>query len=100
MIKVSFIRKNDEVVGVHILDHASPIVCSAVSVLVLNCANSIEEFTDAGFKVEGDLVDGGDVSLEVTEPDDEGKAWLLLNSLILGLITTADSYKGEITIDN
>jgi hypothetical protein len=98
MINVSFIYKDNEIVGVNVVDHGDPIVCSAVSILMLNCANSIEEFTNAGFEVELDP-DGGNMTLEVTEFDDKGKAKLLLDSLVLGLRSVAESYDAEIRIN-
>jgi hypothetical protein len=98
MINVSFIYKDNEIVGVNVVDHGDPIVCSAVSILMLNCANSIEEFTNAGFKVELDPT-GGNMSLEVTEFDDKGRAKLLLDSLVLGLRSVAESYDAEIRIN-
>ena len=66
---------------------------------MLNCANSIEEFTDAGFTVDI-APDGGDMTTKVTEFDDAGKAQLLLDSLIFGLKSIEISYKKEIVVFN
>ena len=52
MIEATVLKEQDSPVGVRVLNHGDPIVCSAVSILMLNCANSIEEFTDAGFTVD------------------------------------------------
>ena len=84
MIEATVLKEQDSPVGVRVLNHGDPIVCSAVSILMLNCANSIEEFTDAGFTVDI-APDGGDMTIKVTEFDELGKAQLLLDSLILGL---------------
>ena len=52
MISVNFYKQNDKVVKIECYGHAEyddygkDIICSAVSALVINCANSIENFTD------------------------------------------------------
>ena len=73
MIEATVLKEQDSPVGVRVLNHGDPIVCSAVSILMLNCAISIEEFTDAGFTVD---------------------------SLILGLKSIEISYKKEIVVFN
>ena len=99
MIEATVLKEQDSPVGVRVLNHGDPIVCSAVSILMLNCANSIEEFTDAGFTVDI-APDGGDMTIKVTEFDDAGKAQLLLDSLIFGLKSIQISYKKEIVVFN
>ena len=96
MIEATVLKEQDSPVGVRVLNHGDPIVCSAVSILMLNCANSIEEFTDAGFTVDI-APDGGDMTIKVTEFDELGKA---LDSLILGLKSIEISYKKEIVVFN
>lgn len=99
MIEATVLKKQDYPVGVRVLNHGDPIVCSAVSILMLNCVNSLEEFTDAGFKVDI-APDGGDMYFEITEFDNEGKAKLLLDSLIFGLKSIEISYEDEIKVLN
>lgn len=99
MIEATVLKEQGNPVGVKVLNHGDPIVCSAVSILMLNCANSIEEFTDAGFSVDISP-EGGDMTIKITEFDTLGKARLLLDSLILGLKSIEISYKEEIVVFN
>ena len=80
--------------------HGSDLVCAAVSILVQNAVNSIERFTEDGFKCEYDEAGG---YLRFThEAIRSGKAVndasLLLNSLELGLNGIRDEYENEIKI--
>jgi uncharacterized protein YsxB (DUF464 family) len=86
------------VCGFKIKNHGDPIVCSAVSILVMNTVNSVEGLTEAGFSIEGDNEDGGDVTFIITEFDEEGKAELLLQSLYLGLVFISNEYTEEMVI--
>ena len=74
------------------------IVCAAVSMLVLNTANSIERFTSS--RIEGS--DKGYVRWDFTgEPDDGAK--LLMDSLLLGLESVEKKYGEDLiklTIEN
>ncbi len=98
MIKVNIIRNNEgRVCGVNITEHGDPIVCSAVSILLLNTRNSIEAFTKAKFSYEC-APDGGDAVLVITAFDAEKKAELLMDSLVLGYKSIEESYKDEITV--
>ncbi len=96
-IEVTVLKSSDGILkGFHILNHGSPIVCSAVSALSFNTVNSIEQLTDARFKLDMDEK-GGDMRFEVVDYDDE-KAALLLNSLLLGLKAIELDYKKDICI--
>ncbi|MGN1317747.1 MAG: ribosomal-processing cysteine protease Prp [Lachnospirales bacterium] len=97
MIKVKVLRDNNKAYGVDIKNHGDKIVCSAVSILLLNCVNSIEVFTDADFKFECAKM-GGDAVFKIVEFDDKGKAELLLESLILGLKSIEESYNKDIKV--
>lgn len=97
MINVRVLRDNYKAYRVKILNHGDPIVCSAVSILLLNTCNSIEVFTDADFSFEC-AEDGGEAILEIKSFDSDGKAQLLLDSLILGLKSIEESYKDEIKV--
>ncbi len=98
MIEVR-IKRNpmDRISSVSVSNHGDPIVCSAVSVLLLNTLNSIEVFTDALFTYDG-AEEGGDSIITIIRYDDEGKAELLMNSLVLGYKSIEESYKDEIVV--
>ncbi|MBO5484450.1 MAG: ribosomal-processing cysteine protease Prp [Lachnospiraceae bacterium] len=72
-------------------DYGQDIVCSAVSVLVINTINSIEEFTQDTFEnaihQEEDVV-----SFEITSHPVSASAQLLLKSLVLGLTAIESEY--------
>ena len=100
MIQVNILRDRNEVVkGIDINGHAGyaeygqDIICSAVSVLALNMANSVEQFTDDHF--EGSVSeDGGQFSFLF--PDSMSpESQLLMKSLILGLTNIRDEYGAE-----
>lgn len=73
-------------------DEGEDIVCAAVSALVLNTINSIEEFTEDAFTC--DCKDGQIQSWEFTS-DVSSSTDLLMDSLMLGLKNIAKSYGEE-----
>ena len=73
------------------------IICAAISALVINAVNSIEEFTEDAFKVDVDRENGGIVFRLEAKPSKE--AALLLNSLILGLQRMEDEEENRQYID-
>ena len=95
MIRVT-IYKNEkhQCVGFKAHGHAGfseegqDIVCAAVSVLVINTVNSLEEFTEDQFEVQED---DGYVSFHFTAPVTE-RGILLMDSLVLGLTEIEHSY--------
>lgn len=98
MININIIRNaENKICGVRVLNHGDPIVCSAVSILLLNACNSLEMFTSAHFEFEC-KPDGGDAVLTVSQFDNEGKAELLMESLVLGYKSIEESYKDEIVV--
>ena len=100
MINVIIRRDKDKVVkGIEIKGHAGyaeygqDIICSAVSSLALNMANSVEEFTDDHF--EGSVSeDGGYFSFSFPE-EISPESQLLMKSLILGLQNIQRDYGAE-----
>ena len=95
MIQVILLRDKDrKEKGIEISGHAGyaeygqDIICSAVSVLALNMANSVEQFTDDHF--EGSVSeDGGQFSFLF--PDSMSpESQLLMKSMILGLTNIRD----------
>ena len=73
-------------------DEGEDIVCAAVSALVINTINSIEEFTEDAFTC--DCKDGQIQSWEFTS-DVSFDTDLLMDSLMLGLKNIAKSYGEE-----
>ncbi|MCR5474926.1 MAG: ribosomal-processing cysteine protease Prp [Lachnospiraceae bacterium] len=70
------------------------IVCSAISMLTVNTANSIMTLTDTGIDVRED---DGFISWEFKEvPSYE--AGLLMDSMIIGLRSVEEEYKGYLTV--
>jgi uncharacterized protein YsxB (DUF464 family) len=97
MIKVS-VYKNAEnlITGFQLSGHAdyseygSDIVCAAVSALVINTINSIENFTSDRFHLDQDEKKGY-IEFKMISPI-SNNANLLLSSLILGLQGIAEDY--------
>ena len=100
MIKVS-IYKNAEnlITGFTVSGHAdyseygSDIVCAAVSVLVINTINSIENFSSDRFHVEQDDKKGF-IEFHVISPISNNSN-LLLSSLALGLQGIEEEYSDK-----
>ena len=99
MISVVISKQNNKYIGVSLnghagyADHGQDIVCSAVSVLVINTFNSIERFTDDTFSCEA-AEDGGYMSMTFSE-DISDRAQLLLDSMMLGLDEIHKQYGDE-----
>ncbi len=100
MINVTvFVESDHHYQGIQLSGHAGladnhqegqELVCSAVSALTLNMANSVEHFTEDRFEAEEDEEAGlfcfrfiGDVSSDAT---------LLMNSLVFGLQDIEEAY--------
>ena len=100
MIKISIYQNEEAVItGFKLLghagyaDHGEDIVCAAVSALVINTINSIEQFTSDVFEYDADE-ESGMIEFCITSPiSDESK--LLLNSLFLGLSGIQEDYGQE-----
>lgn len=71
-------------------DSGQDIVCAAVSALVINTVNSIENFTSDTFELKEDEKKGTIDFKIVSKPGKE--ATLLLNSLFLGLNGIREDY--------
>ena len=69
-------------------DFGQDIVCAAVSALSINCANSLEAFTEDPFSVDSGE---GFLSLRLDGEPSE-KASLLMESLLLGLTGIEKEY--------
>ncbi len=97
MINVSIYKNADNLItGFQLSGHAdyseygSDVVCAAVSALVINTINSIENFTSAKFRLEQNEKKGF-MEFHVISPM-ESNTNLLLSSLALGLQGIADEY--------
>lgn len=103
MIHVTFFKdSSSQFVGFEVAGHAGAdvygkdIVCAAVSVLVMNTINSIEEFTDDDFTCESDE-DAGVIKFHLNgELSNESD--LLMNSLCLGIQGIIEENKKYITL--
>lgn len=71
-------------------DSGSDIVCSAVSILVINTVNSLELLTTTQMTVKEDAERGMIECSLKGAPDREGR--ILLDSMVLGLQNVADEY--------
>ena len=96
MIHACFQEQQQSLVGVSICGHAAyadagqDIVCAAVSALVINFVNSLDELTDDHYQID---VNQEDAEIDVVfteELSEEGS--LLLRSLILGLTSVEEEH--------
>lgn len=89
----------DNIIGFRISGHAGfseygkDVVCAGVSVLVINCINSIEKFSDTKFDLHQSERDGI-IDFTCKTPLDE-PAVLLMKSMFLGLQEIQDTYGNE-----
>ena len=97
MIQVSIYRNaRGERIGFHTAGHADyedsgrDISCAAVSVLELNLANSVSEFTDARFQTRIDEK-SGEFDFRLADTGSK-EAVLLLNSCLLGFQAVSREY--------
>jgi len=95
MIKITIYKHDDVVTRVRCEGHSGlyplgkDILCSAVSVLMINAVNSIEALTDGTFTLKSD--EGiGLIDVIIDKSSDE--VTLLLKSLVLGLEAISAEY--------
>ena len=103
MIQISIIRHNNEYSQIKAFGHAEyddygkDIICAAVSVLIINVANSLEKFTNDLIMAETHE-DGTTEILLKEHPSKE--TVLLIDSLILGLEGIRNQYgKKYLSVD-
>ena len=102
MIKVSVeMDKESNILKISAENHGDPVVCSAVSALLINCVNSLDAFTKDEFECE--IEDEGFLSISFDKLENgsaalSGEAKLLISSLMLGLDGIAQEYEEEIKI--
>ena len=71
----------------------SDIVCAAISVLVINTINSLDQLTKASLDVETEETDGY-ISCQFKEPLNEAQK-LLMDSFVLGIEHGVDGYGSQ-----
>ncbi len=102
MVKVSLYKNNNnDCIGARLEGHAEyadpglDIVCSAVSMLVINALNSIEALTDDDYICDMDP-ESGLIDFKISnETDPTHDSLLILRSLMLGLRTVEEEYGKE-----
>lgn len=101
MIKVSIYKNASNLInGFKVMGHANydeygrDIICSAVSVLVINTINSIEQLTKDKFSFKQDE-NSGLIEFRLINSKFSKETSLLLNSLILGLTNIEDEYTSK-----
>ncbi|MCR5692063.1 MAG: ribosomal-processing cysteine protease Prp [Eubacterium sp.] len=104
MIKIEVKKQNNDIIGFYLLGHAGAgeygedIVCASVSILTINCINSIEELCEEEFSLDSDEERGMiDFSLN-HKPSKESS--LLLQSWLMGISAIADQYRDYVTLIN
>ena len=97
MIHVTVEKQGEDYVRIVSEGHAeyakngSDIVCAAVSALLINAVNSLDQLTQDGFAVDEGGSEGGFLSVALEQPQSaEGR--LLLDSLMLGLQSISENY--------
>lgn len=102
MVKVTIYQNRDQqLTGFDCEGHAmfsdeNDIVCAAVSALVINCVNSIEELTHDAFTCDSCEADG---MIRFRFSDSMGQdSQLLMRSLILGLQSMESNYEAYIDV--
>lgn len=108
MIKAEILRNNNYVIcGFKLSGHAgfaeegSDIVCAAVSMLVINTVNCIEEFTEEKFNYSADNDNGGYIDFylpEIQKGAVNHDVELLLESMLYGLKNVENEYSQYIKI--
>ncbi|MCF0124169.1 MAG: ribosomal-processing cysteine protease Prp [Pseudobutyrivibrio sp.] len=89
MISITISKSENRYYGFELNGHAKyrrygkDVVCSAVSVLIINTVNSIERFTEDAIKCEASP-DGGYIHVEFSE-ENSLQLKLLMDSMCLGL---------------
>ena len=94
MIAVTVLRDGDRISGFESSGHAGfadsgkDIVCAAVSILIINTVNSMEEFPGQVFGTESE---DGHIYCTLAKPYDQD-AQLLLNAMVFGLQNIRQEY--------
>ena len=94
------VKRNQQgrIIAFVVTSHCESRVCAAVSLLVTNTINSIEEFTDEPFSCEINSDVGGFVKFSLIEDSPLDDANLLLESMFLGLKAVQLKHEEEIEL--
>ena len=101
MIKISITTNEGQFKRFSVSGHAEfddsgrDIVCSAVSMLVINTVNSLDAFTESEIDIETND-EKGYINCYIKNPTPESE--LLMKSLVLGLEGVKDSYSEYVQI--
>jgi len=101
MTTITVCKKNGFYLSFESKGHASfagfgkDIVCAAISILVINTANALEQFTEDALVIEEDEKNGR-IYWEFTDVVSD-KSILLMDTLLLGLKTIHESYEKKHT---
>ncbi len=76
--------------------YGKDIVCSSVSILVINTINSIEKFTETRFKIDEDQ-NTGYIRLDFIDTPSK-EASLLVDSMVLGISEIQKQYGSYVTL--
>lgn len=93
MVTAKIVKNSDKYISFSCKGHSGyadsgeDIVCSAISMLTINTANSIMALTDSEIEPQSE---DGFISWKFDDIDD--KAILLMDSLLIGLKTIEDTY--------
>ena len=106
MIKITILQnQNKEYIGIESSGHAGfarrgrDIVCAAVSVLIINTINGIEQYNEDAFYLETKENDSNFIKFRFTE-DISSNSKLLMNVMVLGLTEIQKDYgKSYITLN-
>ncbi len=82
-------------------EEGEDIVCAAVSMLVINTINSIEQFTKAIFSVDSAEEEGGFLAFQLKRahsPQERHDVELLLEAMYFGLQSVQEAYANTIEI--
>jgi uncharacterized protein YsxB (DUF464 family) len=95
------LNDREDIVELHVQNHGRDIVCAAVSALVLNAVNSIEQLASDDFSLT--LTErGGNIDFRFTKVEEQGVSHdgkLLMRSLMLGLDSVCEKHPDEVTIN-
>ena len=100
MIKVKILKKENQIYAFELSGHAEydehgkDIICSAVSMLVINTLNSINHFTDDHIILEANNEKTGHIRfrLDIEEKPYSSETDILLKSLEFGLQSAREHY--------
>jgi len=104
MIYVNIYRNNQgQIYGFIAQNHGEEIVCAAVSALIINAVNSIEEFTDEIASVEAPIEEEGYIEFHmpgIEAGNDNRDVDLLLSSMLHGLKRIQNEYPDQIFVND